>query len=136
MNDSRTALELADYAFAAPEPGYGARLAAIRAAAADDGVSVVVDLHGALVDLRFDRWALNKPPGELAGLIRRLASEAGADALAQGRDLLGDLLPDEPKPATRPDRPASGTDGGPRVRPRRHAEPDDDSFLPATWARS
>jgi hypothetical protein len=112
-------VELADDAFAAPEPGYGARLAAIRAASADDGVSVVVDLHGALVDLRFDRWALNKPPGELAGLIRRLASEAGTDALRQGRELLGDLLPDEPGPPARPSRPP---------------DPDEDSLVPATWA--
>ena len=115
-------MELADDAFAAPDPGYGARLAAIRAAAADDGVSVVVDLHGALVDLRFDRWALNKAPGELAGLIRRLASEAGADALRQGRELLGDLLPDEPETAARPDRAG------------RPPKPDEDSLVPATWA--
>ncbi len=128
-------MELADDAFAAPEPGFGARLAAIRAAAADDGVAVVVDLHGALVDLRFDRWALNKPPGELAGLIRRLASEAGADALRQGRELLGDLLPAEAAEGPRiGPRPASVTDAGPRIRPRGHAGPDDDSFLPATWA--
>jgi hypothetical protein len=79
-------------------------------------VSVVVDLHGALVDLCFDRWALNKPPGELAGLIRRLASEAGAESLRQGRELLGGLLPDQP------------------ARPHRPPEPEDDSLLPATWA--
>ncbi|SEF20882.1 hypothetical protein SAMN05421837_101595 [Amycolatopsis pretoriensis] len=131
MNDSRTASELADDAFAAEEPGFGARLAAIRAAAAEDGVSVVVDLHGALVDLRFDRWALNKSPGELAGLIRRLASEAGAETLRQGRELLGDLLPGE-GPRIGP-RPVSVTDAGPRIRPREHTGPDD-SFLPATWA--
>ncbi|WP_410566907.1 hypothetical protein [Amycolatopsis sp. cmx-4-61] len=119
MNGSRTALELADDALAAPEPGYGARLAAIRASAAAGGVSVVVDLHGALVDLRFDRWTLDKSPGELAGLIRRLAAEAGADALGQGRELLGDLLPDEPAPAARWDRPP---------------EPEEDSLVPATWA--
>ncbi|WP_372672859.1 hypothetical protein [Amycolatopsis kentuckyensis] len=127
-------MELADDAFAAPEPGFGARLAAIRAAAAEDGVAVVVDLHGALVDLRFDRWALNKPPGELAGLIRRLASEAGSDALAQGRELLGDLLPDGSEGPKIADRPASVTDGGPRIRPRRPPEPDVDAFTPATWA--
>ncbi|MGW5723790.1 hypothetical protein ACWEVP_47025 [Amycolatopsis sp. NPDC003865] len=114
---NRTAEELADDAFAAPEPGYGTRLAAVRAAAADDGVAVVVDLHGALVDLRFERRALHRPPGELAGLIRRLAAEAGADALRQGRELLGGLLPDEPGPATRPARP-----------------PEPDSLVPATWA--
>ncbi|GHF94577.1 MULTISPECIES: hypothetical protein [Amycolatopsis] len=101
-----------------PQPGYGTRLAAIRAAAAADGVAVEVDLHGALVDLRFDRWALHRSPGELAGLIRRLAAQAGADALRQGREVLGDLLPDEPGPAG----------------PGRPPERDEDSLVPATWA--
>ncbi len=113
-------MELADDAFAIPEPGYGPRLAAIRAAAAADGVAVVVDLHGALVDLRFDRWALNRSPADLAGLIRRLSAEAGVDALQQGRALLGDLLPDDPGPAARPRR--------------RPPEPDEDTLVPATWA--
>ncbi|WP_103344006.1 hypothetical protein [Amycolatopsis sp. CA-126428] len=117
---TRTAVELADDAFAAPEPGYGARLAAIRAAAAGDGIAVVVDLHGALVDLRFDRWAPARSPGELAGVIRRLSAEAGAAALRQGRELLGDLLPDEPRTAARPRR--------------RPPEPDEDTLVPATWA--
>ncbi|MFB9684556.1 hypothetical protein [Amycolatopsis plumensis] len=101
-----------------PQPGYGTRLAAIRAAAAADGVAVEVDLHGALVDLRFDRWALHRSPAELAGLIRRLAAQAGADALRQGREVLGDLLPDDP--AT--------------PRPRRPPAPEDDTLVPATWA--
>ncbi|GLY40581.1 hypothetical protein Amsp01_066040 [Amycolatopsis sp. NBRC 101858] len=137
MSAERAALELADDAFATPDPGYGGRLAAIRASAAADGVSVVVDLHGALVDLRFDRWALNRPPGELAGMIRRLASEAGEDALRQGRELLGELLPDEvaggaegPRIGARPEN--SGATGGPAIRPRR--DPGADEFLPATWA--
>ena len=128
---------LADDAFSAPEPGYGVRLAAIRASAAADGVSVVVDLHGGLVDLRFDRWALNRPPGELAGMIRRLASDAGEDALRQGRELLGELLPAEvaagsegPRIGARPERPSVA--GGPAIRPRR--DPGADEFLPATWA--
>lgn len=140
MNAERTALELADDAFSAPDPGYGAQLAAIRASAAADGVSVVVDLHGALVDLRFDRWALNRPPGELAGMIRRLASDAGADALRQGRELLGDLLPDElaagsegPRIGARPASDPPGAAGGPAIR-RRDPEPEDASFLPSTWA--
>lgn len=94
--------------------GYGARLAAIRAAAADGGVSVVVDLHGALVDLRFERRALALPPRELAELVRRLAGEAGAEALRQGRDVLGELLPAELR---------AGPD---------HREPA--AFVPATWA--
>jgi hypothetical protein len=136
-----TALELADDAFEAPDPGYGARLAAIRAPAAADGVSVVVDLHGALVDLRFDRWALNRPPRELAGLIRRLASDAGVDALRQGREVLGDLLPDGvaagsegPRIGARPVSEPDGAVDGPTIRPRRDPEPEDASFLPATWA--
>jgi hypothetical protein len=156
VNAERTAVELADDAFAAEDPGYGARLAAIRASAAADGVSVLVDLHGALVDLRFDRWALNKPPRELAALIRRLAEEAGVDALRQGRELLGDLLPPtgpgqvngpeiRPRPAEwsgraegpeiRPRRSAEPQDRpGPEIRPRRRSEPEDDFFTPATWA--
>jgi hypothetical protein len=135
VNLEKTALELADDAFSAPDPGFGARLAAIRAAVAEDGVSVVVDLHGALVDLRFDRWALNRSPGELAGVIRRLASEAGADALRQGREVLGGLLPDEvagPRIGARPASEPHGAVGGPRIRPRVHPEPEE--FLPATWA--
>ncbi|WP_051767766.1 YbaB/EbfC family nucleoid-associated protein [Amycolatopsis vancoresmycina] len=98
--------------------GYGERLAAIRASAADGGVTVVVDLHGALVDLRFERRALTRSPHELAELIRRLAAEAGTDALQQGQEVLGDLLP-------------SGSAEQPEARSR-HAEPD--SLLPATWA--
>ncbi|MCR6483742.1 hypothetical protein M8542_13030 [Amycolatopsis sp. OK19-0408] len=130
MTAERTAVELADDAFAAPDPGFGAQLAAIRAPASDDGVSVVVDLHGALVDLRFERWALNRPPRELADLIRRLASEAGAETLRQGRELLGALLPSEgPRIG---ERPVSVTDAGPKIRPRRDPEPDE--FTPATWA--
>jgi hypothetical protein len=93
---------------------YGERLAAIRASGADGGVSVVVDLHGALVDLRFERRALTRPPGELAELVRRLAGEAGAAALRQGQEVLGDLLPAELE------------------QPEERSEPD--SFVPATWA--
>ncbi|MDT7805760.1 MAG: hypothetical protein QOI78_9193 [Actinomycetota bacterium] len=143
MNPERTAAELADDAFAAPDPGYGGRLALIRASAAADGVALVVDLHGALVELRFERWALNRTPGELAGLVKRLAAEAAADALRQGREVLGEVLPeDEPErvwgPETRPVRavepePRDGQAWGPETRPVRPA-PDDDSFTPATWA--
>ncbi|MEU0797733.1 hypothetical protein ABZ342_47355 [Amycolatopsis sp. NPDC005961] len=127
------ASELADAAFEAPEPAYGTRLAAIRASAEADGVSVLVDLHGALVDLRFDRQALNRSPGELAGVIRRLVSEAGADALRQGREVLGDLLPDGaegPRFGPRPSSEPLGEVGGPAIRPR----PAPEEFLPTTWA--
>ncbi|WP_410673918.1 hypothetical protein [Amycolatopsis sp. cmx-4-68] len=123
MNGERTALELADDAFAAPDLGFGARLAAIRAGAAADGVALAVDLHGALVDLRFDRQALNRPPHVLAELVRRLAAEAGADALRQGRELLGDLWPAEER-----DRPRESRR---RVRP---PEPEEGSLVPETWA--
>lgn len=133
MNPGKTACELADDAFEAPEPAYGTRLAAIRASAEADGVSVLVDLHGALVDLRFDRWALNRSPRELADLIRRLAAEAGAETLRQGRELLGGLLPEDPAEGPRIGvRPASATGGGPAIRPRPAPEPDE--FLPTTWA--
>jgi hypothetical protein len=103
------------------EPGYGARLAAIRASVAADGVVVVVDLHGALVDLRLERRALNRPPRELAELIRALAGDAGAEALRQGREVLGDLLPEE----------AEEAGGGP---PEAGARPATASFTPSTWA--
>jgi hypothetical protein len=122
VNGELTALELADDAFAAPDPGFGARLAAIRAGAAADGVTLAVDLHGALVELRFDRWTLNRPPHELAELVRRLAAEAAADALRQGRALLGDLLPEEPG------------DHRPRESRRRARPPEEDSLMPRTWA--
>jgi hypothetical protein len=148
VNPERTAAELADDAFAAPDPGYGGRLALIRAPAAADGVSLVVDLHGALVELRFDRWALNRSPGELAGLVKRLAAEAAADALRLGRAVLGELLPEtEPEPGaehgwgpdTRPARETEMGSGSGRSRePRRRGdgalEPNEDSFTPATWA--
>jgi hypothetical protein len=130
VNPERTAAELADDAFAAPDPGYGARLALIRAPAAADGVSLVVDLHGALVELRFDRWALNRSPGELAGVVKRLAAEAAADALRQGREVLGEVLP-EPEP---PDERVWGPETRPVRMARLGREPDDDSFAPATWA--
>ncbi|MFJ1758963.1 hypothetical protein ACIOD2_01520 [Amycolatopsis sp. NPDC088138] len=142
MNPERTAAELADDAFAAPDPGYGGRLALIRASAAADGVALVVDLHGALVELRFERWALNRSPVELASLVKRLAAEAAADALRQGREVLGELLPERVwGPETRPVRaaepePHDRQAWGPETRPVRAARPapDDDSFTPATWA--
>ncbi len=135
MSAERTTVELIEDAFAEPGPGYGARLAAIRAEAAADGVALAVDLHGALVELRFERWALNLAPGELAGVIRRLAAEAGAEALRQGRELLGDLLPEDaagvegPRIGVRPvDEPLTV---GPVIRPRPELE---DDFTPVTWA--
>ncbi|WP_439379477.1 hypothetical protein [Amycolatopsis lexingtonensis] len=137
MSGERTTVELIEDAFAEPGPGYGARLAAIRAEAAGDGVELAVDLHGALVELRFERWALNRAPGELAGVIRRLAGEAGAEALRQGRELLGELLPDETPPGLAGPRigvrpvEEPGFVVGPVIRPR--PEPEED-FTPVTWA--
>ncbi|RSD21372.1 hypothetical protein [Amycolatopsis eburnea] len=133
MSGERTTVELIEDAFAEPGPEYGARLAAIRAEACGDGVALVVDLHGALVELRFERWALDVAPGELAGTIRRLAAEAGVAALRQGRELLGELLPvgvDGPRIGARPVE-EEGFVAGPVIRPRPEAEED---FTPVTWA--
>ncbi|WP_367137651.1 hypothetical protein [Saccharothrix sp. HUAS TT1] len=73
--------------------GFGERLDAIRREASDRGVTVVVDLHGKPVGLDFSREALTMPPTELAGLVRRLADEAAAAALADGMAVLADVVP-------------------------------------------
>ncbi|WP_103349002.1 hypothetical protein [Amycolatopsis sp. CA-128772] len=121
---------------------YGTRLAAIRASAAAAGVRVVVDLHGALVDLRLERRAMARPARELADLIRRLAGEAGADALRQGQEVLGELLPAEPgsdgelgdRSGRRPPERDSFLSGGELGDRSGRRPPGQDSFLPATWA--
>jgi hypothetical protein len=55
---------------------------------------VVVDLHGKPVDLEFTREALSLRPDELAGVVRRLAGEAAAAALADGMAVVGEVVPD------------------------------------------
>ena len=73
--------------------GLGERLDAIRREASDRGVTVVVDLHGKPVGLDFTREALTMAPAELAGVVRRLAEEAAAAALAEGMAVLADVVP-------------------------------------------
>lgn len=73
--------------------GIGERLDAIRCAAEAQGVAVVVDLHGKLVDLSFTREALRVRPDELADVVRRLTADAAASALAEGMAVVGELVP-------------------------------------------
>ncbi|MFE9749695.1 hypothetical protein ACFYOT_32700 [Saccharothrix saharensis] len=73
--------------------GLGERLDSIRREASGRGVTVVVDLHGKPVDLAFTREALAMRPAELAGVIRELADEAAAAAVAEGMSILSDVVP-------------------------------------------
>ncbi len=73
--------------------GLGERLDAVRCEASGRGVTVVVDLHGKPVDLAFTREALALRPAELAGLVRELADEAAAAAVAEGTAILADVVP-------------------------------------------
>ncbi|MGM1059973.1 hypothetical protein [Saccharothrix sp. Mg75] len=74
--------------------GLSERLDAVRGEAAADGVAVVVDLHGKLVGLTFERHALAVRPGELAGTVERLAAEAAGRALAEGAALVAEVVPE------------------------------------------
>ena len=73
--------------------GLGERLDAVRREASSSGVTVVVDLHGKPVDLSFEREALTLRPAALADLVRRLADEAAAAAVAEGVSILADVVP-------------------------------------------
>ncbi|ONI90190.1 hypothetical protein ALI22I_12740 [Saccharothrix sp. ALI-22-I] len=73
--------------------GLGERLDAVRRETSASGVTVVVDLHGKLVDLSFTREALDLRPTELAGIVRRLTDEAADAALAEGMAVLADVVP-------------------------------------------
>ncbi|MBB5959144.1 hypothetical protein FHS29_005764 [Saccharothrix tamanrassetensis] len=75
--------------------GLGERLDAIRGQASGDGVSVTVDLHGKPVDLSFTREAYALRPEVLAGVVRRLADRASADALAQGVAVVAEVVPED-----------------------------------------
>ncbi|MET1072923.1 MAG: hypothetical protein ABWY11_09800 [Umezawaea sp.] len=74
--------------------GVGERLDAIRCGAEEHGVTVVVDLHGKLVDLSFTREALLARPTELADVVRRLTADATASALVEGMAVVGELVPE------------------------------------------
>jgi hypothetical protein len=116
--------ELVEMAESLPETaGLSTGLAAIRASAAGEGVTVTVDLNGMPVGLELDDSALSLGAGRLAGEITRLAAEASANALREGisaivavcgeelatvvRDQLG--LDAEPEPAPSRRRPAPST---------------------------
>jgi hypothetical protein len=73
--------------------GLGERLDAVRREASSSGVTVVVDLHGKLVDLSFAREALTLRPDALAGLVRELTAEAAAAAVAVGLAIVADVVP-------------------------------------------
>lgn len=62
--------------------GIGEELDAIRCRAEEDGVSVVVDLHGKLVGLEFR--SLDGRPEEIAAVVRRLVGRAAEEAVAVG----------------------------------------------------
>ena len=79
--------------------GLGERLDAVRCEASGRGVTVVVDLHGKPVDLAFTREALTLRPAELAALVRELADEAAASAVAEGRSILADVVPPDLLPS-------------------------------------
>ncbi|WNV85861.1 hypothetical protein [Umezawaea sp. Da 62-37] len=72
----------------------GERLDAIRCAAEERGVAVVVDLHGKPVDLSFTRDALRMRPVELTDLVRRLTADAAASALAEGMAVVNEVVPE------------------------------------------
>ena len=72
-----------------------AQLDAIRHSVTDGGVSVTVDLHGKLVDLRFDQQAMRLRAAELAAKIHQLTAQAAAAALAEGSRVLTDALADQ-----------------------------------------
>ncbi|NUT53895.1 MAG: hypothetical protein HOV94_42390 [Saccharothrix sp.] len=73
--------------------GLGERLDAVRCEASASGVTVVVDLHGKPVDLSFTREALTLRPADLADVVRRVADEAAAAALAEGMAILAETVP-------------------------------------------
>ncbi|HKS45222.1 MAG TPA: hypothetical protein VJT49_08915 [Amycolatopsis sp.] len=72
------------------------RLAGIQGWAhdGDDNVAVTVDVHGALRDLRLAESALALGPEGLGRQIVELAHQAQQTALAEGVNVLGDVLGD------------------------------------------
>ncbi|WP_208720266.1 hypothetical protein [Amycolatopsis circi] len=83
--DERGIDELIEIAEEIPERlGLSEGLAAIRATAGGEGLSVTVNLHGMLVHLDIGESALELGPDALAAEISRLSAEAGTRALHQG----------------------------------------------------
>lgn len=136
--DERGIDELIEIAEEIPdELGLSEGLAAIRATASGEGLSVTVDVHGMLVHLDIGETALELGPTALAAEISRLSTEAGARALQQGMQAIRagcvpavaaaveDALPlddvPEPPPTPHPDIARE-----PAPVPRRRAPVDDD----------
>ncbi|MBB2501963.1 hypothetical protein H5411_22885 [Amycolatopsis echigonensis] len=83
--DERGIDELIEIAEEIPDQlGLSEGLAAIRATASGEGLSVTVNLHGMLVHLDIGESALELGPAALAAEISRLSTEAGSLALQQG----------------------------------------------------
>ncbi|WP_409181690.1 hypothetical protein F9C11_35255 [Amycolatopsis sp. VS8301801F10] len=137
--DERGIDELIEIAEEIPEQlGLSEGLAAIRATARGEGLSVTVDVHGMLVHLDIGESALELGPAALAAEISRLSAEAGAQALQQGmravragcvpavaaavEDVLA--LDDVPEPAPAP-RPEVTREPEPTPVSRRRAPVDD-----------
>ncbi|EMD24761.1 YbaB/EbfC family nucleoid-associated protein [Amycolatopsis azurea] len=85
----------------APDTDYSGRLAAVTGEASDGGVTVVVDLYGKPVELRFEPGALTSRASELSALVLRLAAEATIAALDAGESVVDGLTGDFPSPAWR-----------------------------------
>lgn len=98
MNDRRTAERLladAEERLRLTEQ-LPARLAELRGWAYNgaDNVAVTVDVHGALKELKLDESALALGQDELGAQIVELSHRAQQAALAEGVNVLGDVLGD------------------------------------------
>ncbi|WP_205673452.1 hypothetical protein [Amycolatopsis nivea] len=83
--DERGIDELIEIAEEIPDQlGLSEGLAALRATASSEGLSVTVNMHGMLVHLDIGEPALELGPDALAAEISRLSTEAGTQALHQG----------------------------------------------------
>ncbi|WP_337820064.1 hypothetical protein [Amycolatopsis sp. A1MSW2902] len=83
--DERGIDELIEIAEEIPDQlGLSEGLAALRATASSEGLSVTVNMHGMLVHLDIGESALELGPDALAAEISRLSTEAGTQALHQG----------------------------------------------------
>ncbi|MCG3755729.1 hypothetical protein [Amycolatopsis sp. Poz14] len=83
--DERGIDELIEIAEEIPDQlGLSEGLAALRATASREGLSVTVNMHGMLVHLDIGEPALELGPDALAAEISRLSTEAGTKALHQG----------------------------------------------------
>ncbi|OAP26304.1 MULTISPECIES: hypothetical protein [Amycolatopsis] len=119
--DERGIDELIEIAEEIPDQlGLSEGLAALRATAGREGLSVTVNMHGMLVHLDIGEAALELGPDALAAEISRLSTEAGTQALHQGlRAVRAGCVPavatavedalaldDVPEPAPTPDQEA------------------------------